>query len=114
MATPIVSSRGTVGGADFFVACFTWFEGTEAFCQVDYGLSLARLLDRAEAWVRSGRQFPGAEIWLGNRRCLLLTGDSGCELDEGAIGFPQQRGVYRWDEAKNAFVTYGRRDRLVA
>lgn len=111
MAISTVSSRGTVGGADFYVACFTWFEDGQPFCQVDYGLSLSQMLDRAEAWVRSGREFPGAEIWLGLRRCIFLMGESGCEPDEGGeIGFPRQRGIYRWDDGRQSFVGMRRRE----
>lgn len=111
MATSIVSTRGTVRGADFFVACFTWFEGETPFCQVDYGLSLAQLLDRAEAWIASGRGFPGVEVWLGTRQCVLVLGDSGCEPEAGGMGFPRERGVYRWDDETDAFVSLTRRAR---
>ena len=111
MATSIVSTRGGYR-ADVFLACFTWFGPTEAYCQVDVGISLTQLLDRGEAWLRSGRLHPGVEIWLGRRRCVLLMGASGCD-PEGVevIGFPEKPGLYRYDEQRSGFVPLARRQR---
>ena len=112
MATPIVSARGTRRGVDVFLSCFTWYDPAGSYCQVDLGLSLAQLLDRGEAWLRSGRELPGVEIWLGTRRCLVLMGASCCD-PEGVevVGFPLSPGVYRWDEGREDFVPLARRQR---
>jgi hypothetical protein len=106
----MVSARGTRAGVDVFLACFTWFDDTDGYCQVDMGLSLSQMLDRGEAWLRSGRLHPGVEIWLGMRRCVLLMGASGSD-PEGVevIGFPVERGVYRYDENRSGYVRLARR-----
>lgn len=112
MAIPIVSVRGTTAGADFFVACFSWMESHAGFCQVDAGLSLAKLVDRAEAWLASGRACVSVEIWLGARLCVFLRGSSGNGPEDVlSIGFPLAPGVYRWDDAEEVYKPAKRSER---
>jgi hypothetical protein len=112
MATPIVSRRGTVAGVDFYLASFTWQDERDSYCQVDFGISLAQLVDRAEAWLASGRECPGVEIWLGKRVCVFLRDSAGTGPDDvQGLWFPQAPGIYRWDSAQEAYVPMKRRVR---
>lgn len=109
MATPIVSRRGA---SDVFLACFTWQDELDAFCQVDCATSLSHLVDRADAWLGSGRQCVGVEIWLGTRLCVFVGGASGdAPNDLLRIGFPLAPGVYRWQEEHEVYAPLRRRER---
>ena len=69
-------------------------------------------MDRAEAWLASGRECPGVEIWLGNRLCVFVRDSSGTGPDDlQGLWFPQVAGLYRWDEAQEVYVPMKRRDR---